>query len=93
MATSVHGLVLARWEKLFDSGVSPLMDYVRTPNRLPNPYRYSVGPVLFPLGAAGETLMVIHPARHGRPSRDLAAMLWPVGFDPTRGSSSLTSET
>ena len=44
--------------------------------------RYSVGPILFPLGAAGEMLMVIQAARDGRPRLYLAAMLWPVGFYP-----------
>ena len=49
--------------------------------------RYSVGPILFPLGAAGEMLMVIRAAssqgqqRH-RPWLYLVAMLWPAGFYP-----------
>lgn len=57
-------------------------DGLRPHQSLAKSIRYSVGPVLFPLGAAGEMLMVIHAARHGRPSLYLAAMLWPVGFYP-----------
>jgi Protein tyrosine phosphatase-like protein, PTPLA len=45
--------------------------------------RYTVGPVLFPLGALGEMLMVIALAQHtGNKLLYAAAMLWPVGFYP-----------
>jgi hypothetical protein len=44
--------------------------------------RYSLGPILFPLGAAGEMLMVIRAASYGRPWLYLAASLWPLGFYP-----------
>lgn len=45
--------------------------------------RYTVGPLLFPLGAAGEALMVVKLAQHtGRSYLYLAAALWPLGFFP-----------
>jgi Protein tyrosine phosphatase-like protein, PTPLA len=45
--------------------------------------RYTAGPVLFPLGALGEMLMVIALAQHtGNKFLYAAAMLWPVGFYP-----------
>jgi hypothetical protein len=45
--------------------------------------RYTVGPLLFPLGAGGEMLMVIRAAREAnQPLLFLAAALWPVGFYP-----------
>ena len=44
--------------------------------------RYTVGPILFPLGAGGEMTMVMLAAMDGRPKLFLAASLWPVGFYP-----------
>eukprot|EP00979_Chaetoceros_neogracilis_P001147 scaffold197_cov268-Chaetoceros_neogracile.AAC.62 len=44
--------------------------------------RYTVGPLLFPLGAGGEMFMVIRAAKDGRPFLYLAAGLWPVFFYP-----------
>jgi hypothetical protein len=44
--------------------------------------RYSIGPMLFPFGAAGEMFMVVAAAADGRPLLYLAALLWPVGFYP-----------
>jgi hypothetical protein len=44
--------------------------------------RYTVGPMLFPLGAAGEMLMVLRAAMDGRPLLYIAAALWPLGFYP-----------
>ena len=44
--------------------------------------RYTVGPIMFPLGAGGEMLMVIRAAADGRPALYAAAALWPAGFYP-----------
>jgi hypothetical protein len=44
--------------------------------------RYTVSPLIFPLGAAGEMFMVIRAARDGRPALFLAASLWPIFFYP-----------
>ena len=44
--------------------------------------RYTVGPILFPLGASGEVWMVLTAAREGRPILYGAALLWPAGFYP-----------
>lgn len=44
--------------------------------------RYTFGPIMFPLGTAGEMLMVIRAAMDGRPTLFLAAALWPAGFYP-----------
>lgn len=45
--------------------------------------RYSVGPILFPLGAGGEMLMVIQAGYlNSRPILYAAASLWPLGFYP-----------
>lgn len=44
--------------------------------------RYTVGPILFPVGAFGEMIMVATLAYEGRPVLYLAASLWPVGFYP-----------
>lgn len=80
------------WQHLFTAFCWSLGEVVRfgcfaadgvLPNQsLAKSIRYSVGPILFPLGAAGEMLMVIRAAGNGRPSLYLAAMLWPVGFYP-----------
>jgi hypothetical protein len=44
--------------------------------------RYTVGPLLFPIGAAGEMFMVLAAAADGRPYLYAAAALWPVFFYP-----------
>jgi len=45
--------------------------------------RYTVGPWIFPAGAAGEMLMVLGVAVHQKqPAWYFAAALWPVGFYP-----------
>ena len=44
--------------------------------------RYTVGPLLFPLGAGGEMFMVLRAAKDGRPALYFAASLWPVCFHP-----------
>jgi hypothetical protein len=45
--------------------------------------RYTVGPLLFPLGAGGEMFMVIRAAEEtNQPLLLLAAALWPIGFYP-----------
>lgn len=44
--------------------------------------RYTVGPIVFPLGTLGEFLMVLAAASNGRPLLYGAAALWPVGFYP-----------
>lgn len=48
--------------------------------------RYTVGPVIFPVGASGEMIMVIYAALrqegYGKPGMLVAASLWPLGFYP-----------
>jgi hypothetical protein len=44
--------------------------------------RYTVGPILFPIGTFAEMMMVILAASDGRPMIYLAAALWPVFFYP-----------
>lgn len=44
--------------------------------------RFTIGPVLFPIGAAGEMLMVALAASQGRPKLFVAAALWPFFFYP-----------
>jgi hypothetical protein len=44
--------------------------------------RFMVGPILFPIGAFGEMMMVVAAAQNGRPKAYLAAVLWPVFFYP-----------
>lgn len=45
--------------------------------------RYTVGPLIFPLGATGEMIMVLSIAmKTGRYSIYFAASLWPLGFYP-----------
>ena len=44
--------------------------------------RFTVGPILFPIGAFGEMMMVILAASDGRPALYVAAALWPVSFYP-----------
>eukprot|EP00934_Nitzschia_sp_Nitz4_P005236 Nitzschia sp. Nitz4//scaffold4_size323378//5457//6077//NITZ4_000603-RA/size323378-processed-gene-0.317-mRNA-1//-1//CDS//3329553228//5226//frame0 len=50
--------------------------------RMAKSIRFTVGPILFPIGASGEMLMVLLAAWNGRPILYLAAALWPVGFYP-----------
>jgi hypothetical protein len=60
-----------------------LLDALVPGGRFAKAIRYSVGPVLFPLGALGEMLMVINLAQHsGFRLLYLVAMLWPLGFYP-----------
>jgi Protein tyrosine phosphatase-like protein, PTPLA len=44
--------------------------------------RFTVGPILFPIGALGEMMMVVAAAHDGRPKAYIAAALWPVFFYP-----------
>ncbi|KAL3910318.1 MAG: hypothetical protein SGILL_007740, partial [Bacillariaceae sp.] len=44
--------------------------------------RFILGPILFPIGAFGEMMMVVAAARDGRPKAYIAAALWPVFFYP-----------
>lgn len=44
--------------------------------------RFIVGPILFPIGAFGEMMMVVAAAQDGRPKAYIAAALWPVFFFP-----------
>jgi len=44
--------------------------------------RYTVGPLLFPLGVVGEMGMVLKAAGEGRPMLYAVAMIWPLGFFP-----------
>jgi hypothetical protein len=44
--------------------------------------RYTIGPLLFPIGAGGEMFMVLKAAGDGRPKLYFAASLWPVCFYP-----------
>jgi hypothetical protein len=44
--------------------------------------RFTVGPILFPIGAGGEFLMVVLAATGRRPKLFIAAALWPIFFYP-----------
>jgi hypothetical protein len=44
--------------------------------------RFTVGPILFPIGAGGEMFMVMLAASDDRPMLYLAAALWPIFFYP-----------
>mmetsp|Transcript_4642 Transcript_4642/g.7046 ORF Transcript_4642/g.7046 Transcript_4642/m.7046 type:complete len:211 (-) Transcript_4642:1152-1784(-) len=44
--------------------------------------RYTVGPLLFPIGAGGEMFMALRAAKDGRPALYFAASLWPMFFYP-----------
>lgn len=51
--------------------------------RMVKSIRFTVGPILFPVGAAGEMFMVILAGRvNNRPMLYVAAALWPVFFYP-----------
>jgi hypothetical protein len=60
-----------------------LLDVLVPGARFAKTVRYNTGPLLFPLGALGEMLMVINLARHsGVRTLYLVAVLWPLGFYP-----------
>jgi hypothetical protein len=59
-----------------------VLDHLVPGGTLAKSVRYTVGPLLFPFGAAGEMLMVVAAAADGRPLLYLAALLWPAGFYP-----------
>lgn len=44
--------------------------------------RYTVGPIMFPLGALGEALIIAKAASEGRPALYIVVGLWPFGFYP-----------
>lgn len=50
--------------------------------RMVKSIRFTVGPILFPIGASGEMFMVILAASKGRQLLYAAAALWPVFFYP-----------
>ena len=62
------------------------VDGIAPDGRLAKAIRYTVGPIMFPLGAAGEMLMIIRAATSSGRRRPwmyyVAAMLWPAGFYP-----------
>jgi hypothetical protein len=60
-----------------------LLDVLVPGARVAKTIRYTFGPLLFPLGALAEMLMVIKLAQRSGPKiLYLVAMLWPVGFYP-----------
>lgn len=59
-----------------------VLDTMVPGGRLAKSVRYTVGPLIFPFGAASEMLMVISAASRGRPILYLVAALWPLGFYP-----------
>jgi len=60
-----------------------LLDALVPGARLAKTIRYTVGPILFPIGATGEALMVAALAQYRNwPLLYGAAALWPVGFFP-----------
>jgi hypothetical protein len=59
-----------------------VLDHLVPGGTLAKSVRYTVGPMIFPFGAAGEMLMVVAAAADGRPLMYLAAALWPAGFYP-----------
>lgn len=59
-----------------------LLDTLVPGGRVAKRIRYSVGPILFPIGAAGETLMIIAAASDGRPWMYVLVPLWGGGFYP-----------
>jgi Protein tyrosine phosphatase-like protein, PTPLA len=48
--------------------------------RVAKAVRYTVAPLLFPIGFGGEFLMIVAAARNGRPLLFAVAALWPFGF-------------
>jgi len=80
------------WQHLFTSFCWSLGDAIRfgcftmdgllPGGTLAKSIRYSVGPIMFPLGTVGEMAMVIRAAMNGRPILYVAAALWPAGFFP-----------
>jgi hypothetical protein len=83
-------LPCSSWLHLFTVGCWSLGDTVRfgcfaldilvPGGRLAKSVRYTVGPMLFPFGAAGEMLMVAAIAHDDRPLLYLLAALWPPCF-------------
>lgn len=59
-----------------------VLDSLVPEGRVAKLVRYTIGPILFPIGAAGEMLMILKLAVEGRPYLYVAAALWPVGFYP-----------
>jgi Protein tyrosine phosphatase-like protein, PTPLA len=62
-----------------------LFDIILTRSKVAKSIRYTIGPILFPLGTMGEMLMVIAVANQAEVLRNKilifgAASLWPVGF-------------
>jgi hypothetical protein len=80
------------WQHLLTATMWSLGDLVRfgcyaiasaAPDiRLVKSVRFTVGPLLFPIGTFAEMAMVILAASDGRPMMYLAAALWPVFFYP-----------
>lgn len=58
------------------------LDSILNGSQLAKDIRYTVAPILFPIGASGEMLMVMRVAADGRPMVWIAAALWPAGFFP-----------
>jgi Protein tyrosine phosphatase-like protein, PTPLA len=59
-----------------------VLDVMVPGGRVAKSVRYTVGPVLFPIGMLGEMSMVLTAAYDGRPWLYVAAALWPLGFYP-----------
>ena len=61
-----------------------VLDLMVPGGRVARAVRYTVGPILFPLGAGGEMLMVIAAGKYSDRSVLFyaAAALWPLGFYP-----------
>lgn len=80
------------WQHLWTALIWSLGEVVRfgcftvdglVATRIVKSIRYTVGPILFPLGAGGEMFMVMRAASvQGRPMLYVAACLWPLGFYP-----------
>ena len=81
----------ASWQHVLATSSWALGDTIRfacfaVDNLLPTAHwakavRYTVGPMLFPLGASGEMFMVLATASEGRQVKAyLAAMCWPPAF-------------
>lgn len=60
-----------------------VLDFMVPGGRVAKAVRYTVGPLVFPIGAAGEMLMMAELARFRQwPLVYVVAALWPVGFYP-----------
>lgn len=83
-----HLITVGCWalDGLFRFGCFGLDELLSLCGYAPSPsiksVRYTVGPLLFPFGAAGEMFMVLRAAKDGRPALYFAAMLWPAFFYP-----------